>query len=885
MKPLCAALVALSAVAVACSVAPINPRSPSAARSINAASLVRVAAPLVSDVSSPLSEMVRHAPPFPVVSEREEEEESGGGGRAIVRRPSTGRPAASRFGRSPANLGFALPLADPPNPTTLLQNFDGLTTADVGASNFAADSSGAIGPNHYFDVANFSFAIYNRTGTRLLGPFSTATFWNGFAAAPCGGGWSDVVVLYDRTADRWFVSRFAQAPGNGPWYQCFAISKTPDPTQQYFRYAYKISDTEFNDYPKFGIWPDGYYMTAQRNKIFPGLGLFVAAFERSKMLVGDASAGSVLFTLDNGGHRAGMLPADWDGQTAPPANAPNYLVRPLSSQLGWPGADALEVWKFHVDWTTPAASTLAVSDTLAPTPYTPACGFDQNCIPQPDPAKKLDPLASGYLMYRLAYRNFGDHEALVLNHTVDNGDLAPNVHAGVRWYELRRQAGPWSIFQQSTFAPDGSHRWIGSAAMDQQGNIAVGYNVSGTSRNPSLAYAFRLAGDPLGTLSDETTIQEGGGSQTGFIFWGDYSQMTLDPTDDCTFWYVGAYQPSTSATQNWNQRIAAFRLPACPLAATSLTYTGATTQDYHDSVTLSATLLNTFANYPVAGQTIHFGLGAQSCNGVTDITGAASCSLIVNQAAGNYPLTAAFAGTAQLQPANIASTFIVTHEETTTTYTGPTVIANGFTATLSGVLKEDGVVAISGRNLTLTIGSGPTAQSCVGVTGVTGQASCSILVAQPLGPNTVSAGFAGDAFYAPSSDSANTILFEFLTTGSFVVGDLSAAGPVTFWGSNWAAVNALTGGAAPPAFKGFAATLTAQPPACGITWTTPPGNSSKPPATIPGYMAVLVSSGVAKSGSAISGNAPKIVIVQTAPGYAGNPGHPGTGVIVATLCQ
>ena len=557
----------------------------------------------------------------------------------------------------------------------------------------------------------------------------------------------------------------------------------------------------------------------------------------------------------------------------------------MSSQLGWPGADALEVWRFHVDWNTPAASTLAVSDTLSPTPYTPACGFDQNCIPQPDPAKKLDPLASGYLMYRLAYRNFGDHEALVLNHTVDNGDLAPDVHAGVRWYELRRQAGPWSIFQQSTFVPDSDHRWIGSAAMDQQGNIAVGYNVSGTSRNPSLAYAFRLAGDPLGTLSDETTIQEGGGSQTGVIFWGDYSQMTLDPTDDCTFWLVGAYQPSTSATQNWNQRIAAFRLPACPLAATSLTYTGAHTQDYHDSVTLSATLLNTFANYPVAGQTIHFGLGAQSCNGVTDITGAASCSLIVNQAAGNYSLTAAFAGTAQLQAANTASTFIVTHEETTTTYTGPTLIANGLTATLSGVLKEDGIVAISGRKLTLTIGSGPTAQSCFGVTGMTGQASCDILVAQPLGPNTVSAAFAEDAFYAPSSDSATTILFEFLTTGSFVVGDLSAAGQVTFWNSNWAAANALTAGTAPPAFKGFADALSAEPPTCGVTWTTRPGNSSKPPAAIPGFMAVLVSSGVAKSGSAVSGNGTKIVIVQTAPGYAGNPGHPGSGIVVATLCQ
>jgi hypothetical protein len=245
-------------------------------------------------------------------------------------------------------------------------------------------------------------------------------------------------------------------------------------------------------------------------------------------------------------------------------------------------------------------------------------------------------------------------------------------------------------------------------------------------------------------------------------------------------------------------------------------------------VTLSGTLLNTFANYPVAGQTINFGLGTQSCNGFTDVTGAASCGLIVNQAAGTYPLTAAFGGTA---------------------------------------------------------GSGPTAQSCVGVTNGAGQASCDILVAQPLGANTASASFAGDAFYAPSAESVNTILFEFLKTGSFAVGDLSASGNVTFWSADWAASNALTGGAAPPAFKGLASTLTAEPPACGITWTTAPGNSSKPPATIPSYMAVLVSNSVTKAGSDITGNVPQIVIVQTAAGYASNPGHSGTGVIVATLCQ
>jgi len=840
-----------------------------------------VSKPIQYDLSPPLVEMVRHAKPVPV--RETEEEESGGGGKAsrlAVQPKNAIMPSMRGAIRVPRGT---LPMLGEANPSTLRFSFDGLTTADVGVSNFAADSSGAIGPNHYVESANFSYTIYDRAGNRLLGPFPTGVFWNNFAAAPCGGGWSDVVILYDRTADRWFVSRFAKA-NTGEWYQCFAISKTPDPTKQYFRYAYQISATEFNDYPKFGIWPDAYYMTAQRNKIFPGLGLFVAAFERSKMLTGDSSAQMVLFTLDNNGHRAGMLPADWDGHIPPPAGAPNYLVRPLSSQLGWPNPDSLEVWAFHVDWTNTANSTLAVTDTLLPDPYTPACLLNQNCVPQPNPSTQLDPLASGYLMYRLAYRNFGDHEALVVNHTVDNGDLSPAVHVGVRWYELRRSGGAWSIFQQATHVPDGDHRWIGSMAMDQQGNIALGYNVSGASRNPSLAYASRLATDPLNTLSDETTIKEGGGSQTGFIFWGDYSQMTLDPVDDCTFWYIGAYQPADSVQQDWSQRIASIRFPACPLATTSLTYTGSTSQDYHDQVTLSGNLFNTFANFAVPGQTVTFNLGAQSCNAVTDGLGNVSCSLVPNQAAGNYPLTASFGGTDQLAAANFNGTFTINHEETSTTYTGPKVVANGFSVQLSGVLKEDGSAPISGRMLTLTLGSGATAQSCNGFTDGGGAASCPLVVNQPLGPGVVSAKFAGDAFYLPSSDSASTILFAFLANGSFVIGDQSAAGAVTFWSSDWSTLNALSGGAAPDAFKGFANTLSAEPPGCGTTWMTGPGNSSKPPSTVPSFMGVLVSSGVAQSGSTISGNTPKIVVVQTAPGYSNNPGHSGTGVVVATVC-
>jgi uncharacterized repeat protein (TIGR01451 family) len=444
---------------------------------------------------------------------------------------------------------------------TIVQNFPGIATPPNTTSQWASDATGAPGSDHYMQAVNFSGAIFDKQGNLVLGPFPTSSFWDGFSG-PCGGTWSDVIVLYDQDAGRWFVSRFARQNSVSPlnWYQCFAISTTSDPTGTYYRYAFLIDPEEFNDYPKFGVWPDGYYMTADRDKIFPGTGNFVAAFERNAMLNGNP-AGSVVFKLNNGGNRAGMLPADWDGHTAPPAGAPNYLIRTLDTDTGWP-ADALEVWALQVDWAN-SLFNLSLLTTLAPAGFNSAiCGLNQNCIPQPDPTMGLDPLAGGRPMFRLAYRNLGSHESLVFNQTVDAADV-PN-HGAPRWYELRKSGNnPWAIQQQNTYAPDADHRWIGSIAMDQAGNMAMGYTTSGTATFPSVRVAARLAGDPLNTFTEEVTIQAGSGSQTGFVFWADYSHMDLDPADDCTFWYTGTYQPVTSALQTWATRIAAFRFPGC----------------------------------------------------------------------------------------------------------------------------------------------------------------------------------------------------------------------------------------------------------------------------------------------------------------------------------
>jgi hypothetical protein len=323
---------------------------------------------------------------------------------------------------------------------------------------------------------------------------------------------------------------------------------------------------------------------------------------------------------------------------------------------------------------------------------------------------------------------------------------------------------------------------------------------------------------------------------------------------------------------------------------TKLTYTGDTMADYHDPAQLTATLTLFATGTPIPSATVKFTLGSQSCSGTTNASGVASCSVTPTQAAGNYTLTASFSGKFGTDAATSTSTpFAITLEQTTLSYTGDTVIANGGTAHLSGVLLEDNVTPIANRTVTFTLGAGGV-QTCSGITDATGKAACTISpVSQALGPVVASASFAGDAFYRPASASANVLLFAFLTSGGFVIGDQSAQAGSSqeFWGAQWSKLNSLSGGDAPNSYKGFAATLSSEPPKCGITftWTTSPGNSSTPPATIPSYMGVLVTPSVTQSGSTVSGFAPKVVVVRTDPGYGPDPSMPGTGTVVATFCQ
>ena len=505
-------------------------------------------------------------------------------------RPAAGAPYSLPKLSLPQDAASA-PTAAPAAPDAVLQapaplgampatidNFDGLRNL---SSVIPPDPDGAIGydpatgKKYYVEFINLIYAVWDVTAApaRVVGPLSGNAIFSGLGSPCATEGQGDPVALYDKSAGRWFLSQFAftfDSSGNPapPFTQCIAISQTGDPTGAYYLYAFPWANGSgvMNDYPKFGVWRDGYYMSANQYSGTAWAGAGVAAFERAKMLVGDPTARMIYFNLYNASpNYGGLLPADQDGSTPAPPGAPEVFAEVDSSP-----APRLSLWNFSANWSSPAASSfgsrLAPSQLLAvaaftPLPCTTTIPPSTSCIPQPGGAPLLDGVGDR-LMYRLAYRNFGGYQSLVVNHTVvaDGAD-----RAGIRWYELRSTGGSWSLYQQGTFAPqDGNYRWMGSAAMDRNGDLAVGYSISSLSLYPSIRYAGRLASDPLGSLAQgEAAIVSGSGSQGSSLHrWGDYSLLSIDPQDDCTFWYVQEYYPANSQA-GWQTRIASFRFPSC----------------------------------------------------------------------------------------------------------------------------------------------------------------------------------------------------------------------------------------------------------------------------------------------------------------------------------
>ena len=432
-------------------------------------------------------------------------------------------------------------------------NFAGVGQGDYGFSPDAAppDTNGAVGATQYVQWVNESFAVFDKaTGAKLYGPAAGNTLWAGFGGGCQNNNDGDPIAQYDKAANRWVMTQFSVS--TTPYLQCIAVSQTSDATGAYYRYAFQ--EPNFPDYPKLGVWSDGYYISFNMftNTFVGGR---ACAFNRSVMLTGGAGV-QICFQLSSA--FGGLLPSDLDGTNPPPAGSPNYFVNF--------GSNSLNVWKFHADFGTPANSTFTGPTSLAVANFAAACSGGGTCIPQSGTTNKLDSLADR-LMYRLSYRHFADgHEALVVNHSVtvsSGGHGKKSGSVGVRWYELRVSGGNLTVFQQGTYAPDSSYRWMGSIATDKNGDIALGYSVSSSSIFPSIRYTGRTPTDPLGTMQGENSVIAGGGSQTGSLHrWGDYSAMTVDPVNDCTFWFTTEYL-KTSGSFNWSTRIVSFSFPGC----------------------------------------------------------------------------------------------------------------------------------------------------------------------------------------------------------------------------------------------------------------------------------------------------------------------------------
>jgi Abnormal spindle-like microcephaly-assoc'd, ASPM-SPD-2-Hydin len=454
-----------------------------------------------------------------------------------------------------------------------------------------SDSNLAVGPNNIVEVVNVQFAVYSKTGTTLAGPTNIQTLFA--SVAGCTSTYGDPVVLYDRPADRWLISYIGTIGGNNAS-ECVAVSKTNDPTGAYYLYGYSFGST-LNDYPKLSTWA-----TATNSAYLASYNLFanfanfsgsqLCGFDRTKMLAGLATAAQLCKTTPTA--EFSYLPSDIDGPTTPTDGTPGLFITWQNNNPG-----QLYLRKLTLNFTT-ATATLSSPTSISVANSNVACnGSGGACVPQLGVADLLDTLGDR-LMYRFAIRHFADHDRAVINHSV----AATATQVGVRWYELFDPAGTVTVNQQGTYAPaDTTYRWMGSLAEDQKGNIGLGYSLSSAAIHPEIGFTGRVPSDPAGTMESETISVAGAGSQTGQYGyrWGDYTAMQVDPSDDCTFWYVAQYEQVTGIF-NWHTNIVSFIFPGCTgagggpvvtLTPTSLTF-GKTVVNF-TSPAKSVTLANT----------------------------------------------------------------------------------------------------------------------------------------------------------------------------------------------------------------------------------------------------------------------------------------------------
>jgi hypothetical protein len=590
----------------------------------------------------------------------------------------------------------------------------------VGANGYyPGDPNIAVGPNHIVQTVNVQIGIYDKSGNLLAGyPKTLGSLWTALGGA-CTSNSGDPIAQYDKLADRFVITQLGSL--SAPYVECIAVSKTNDPTGAYYLYSYNFG-TNLNDYDKFGVWPtatNGAYL-ATYNLFASGAffaGADLCAYDRTAMLTG-APANQICFTVGNGG----FLPSDLDGSTAPPDGAPGYF-------LAFDTFSTVQLYKLSPNFANPGSSTLTGGGEIGVAPFSEACGGGI-CVPQSGTSQTLDSLGDR-LMYRLAYRNFGDHEAIVVNHSVDAGSSV-----GVRWYELRQTpTSAFSLFQQGTFAPDSTYRWMGSAAMDSAGDIALGYSASSSTLFPSIRYTARVPSDSLGTMEAESVLQPGGGSQTGASRWGDYSALRIDPSDDCTFWYTNEYYPVSSSI-GWATAIGSFKLSNC-----------AKTPDF--SITESSSLLKFTQG---TGGTSNGTATVTWLNGLTNavtLTAGGACGAnAITCTLGTSPLTPSIPSSSLkigLGTTTPAGSYPITVTGTTTT---PTLTHSTTLTVVVSAPVADFTISASPSSLTVRRKSSGTYTVTLGAVG---GVSSSVTLSVCGLPSKTSASFSGNPVTTPAT--------------------------------------------------------------------------------------------------------------------------------------
>jgi hypothetical protein len=464
-----------------------------------------------------------------------------------------------------------------------VNSFEGIDASDYVGASLGVDPNGAIGTKQYLEWANVVYQGFDKSGNAVTPVTAGDTPWRNNNMPDCYGANGNVEILFDHLASRWVIGR---RQGQGTYFYCIAVSNTDDltsPTFAWYTYELPLNSilglnsenvTYFPDYPKIGTWADGYYVTMDMENPSDGFyqaGVVVCAFDRITMLTGGAMRTPQCFRVPGTepylSHS--LEPADIDGTIAPPTGQPEYFVSLENPAKGQSTASVLNEGVFHVDWTTPINSYFHWPIQVKVKPYTQGCYFVNNfedtiCVPEPSTAQTGEPIDSvgDRLMERLAYRRFkgaNPYQSWLVSGAVQVGS-GPQSQTGIRWYEYRGAAG--GHYGTITYN-DSNYRFMPSIAQDKTANMAVGYSISGTTMHPSIASSY-LNLQNIGAPT-ELNLWSGTGDEENSYHWGVYSSMTVDPTDDCTFWYVNEYfgNDQIGIEVNWQTRISNFKLPGC----------------------------------------------------------------------------------------------------------------------------------------------------------------------------------------------------------------------------------------------------------------------------------------------------------------------------------